>query len=666
MSMRKSVHQSTSKKVCVIGGGASGLVAARELRKEGHEVVVFERGSRLGGFWVYSPHSESDSLGVDPTRQIVHSSLYASLRTNVAREAMGFTDFPFVPTGKAGSDSRRFPGHQEVLRYLEEFAQKFELNELIRYQTEVTHVSLEADRKWLGLIFGQGSKFIATTIVHLNLIKIKDIAGFAKEVHVTTRSEAVGRFGKHPVYDNMWLHPMKEPMKMVEYHFKMELRSLQMSFSIVLGPLYKHVFPPTLAPGPSFVGVPSFVIPFVVYGLQSKWIAGVLSGKISLPSEEKMVEDIETFYSELEAKGVPKRYTHKIHDFKDWLAAQSGSPSAEEWRKGIFFGAVACFFKQPETYKDVYDDEDLIAQAYEDFMQYLSADDKAFELNELIRYQTKVTHVGLEKDGTWIVKYKRTSEEDESSEMDEIYDDVVVCNGHFTKPLVADNIPGIELWPGKQVHSHNYRTPEPYTGKVVVLIGFSASAFDISRDLVKLAKEVHITTRFQAKELFGKHPVYPNLWLHQMIERVHEDGCVMNVDDNRVGPLYKHVFPPTLAPGISFVGIPSFAFYLDELPFEEKMKEDVEAFYSKLEAKRVPKRYTRKIHDYKNLGSFEYEDWLARQCGCPPIEEWRKRMFFATIDRVFKQKQDSHDEWVVDNLVLEEKEEFYKLFEYTL
>ena len=30
----------------------------------------------------------------------------------------------------------------------------------------------------------------------------------------------------------------------------------------------------------------------------------------------------------------------------------------------------------------------------------------------------------------------------------------------------------------------------------------------------------------------------------------------VKVDDNRVGPLYKHVFPPTLAPGISFVGLP--------------------------------------------------------------------------------------------------------------
>lgn len=28
------------------------------------------------------------------------------------------------------------------------------------------------------------------------------------------------------------------------------------------------------------------------------------------------------------------------------------------------------------------------------------------------------------------------------------------------------------------------------------------------------------------------------------------------VDDERVGPLYEHTFPPSLAPSLSFVGIP--------------------------------------------------------------------------------------------------------------
>jgi heterodisulfide reductase subunit A-like polyferredoxin len=39
----------------VLGAGAAGLVAARELLREGHRVVVFEQSARLGGVWAYSP-----------------------------------------------------------------------------------------------------------------------------------------------------------------------------------------------------------------------------------------------------------------------------------------------------------------------------------------------------------------------------------------------------------------------------------------------------------------------------------------------------------------------------------------------------------------------------------------------------------------------------------
>ena len=46
----------------VIGAGAAGLVAARELRKEGHRVVVFEQQHRVGGVWVYDDAIEEDDL----------------------------------------------------------------------------------------------------------------------------------------------------------------------------------------------------------------------------------------------------------------------------------------------------------------------------------------------------------------------------------------------------------------------------------------------------------------------------------------------------------------------------------------------------------------------------------------------------------------------------
>ncbi|XP_050376654.1 flavin-containing monooxygenase FMO GS-OX-like 4 [Argentina anserina] len=440
--------QLASLQVVVIGAGAAGLVAARELRREGHKVVVLEGGDQVGGTWVYTPEVESDPIGINPDRAMVHSSMYQSLRTNLPREVMGFRDFPFVvKEGDEERDPRTFPGHREVLMYLKEFAEVFGICEMVRFESEVVFVGLVEGGKW----------------------KVK--------------------------------------------------------------------------------------------------------------SKSKRSEIVE-----------------------------------------------------------------------------------------------------------------------------EIYDAVVVCNGHHTKPRLAQ-ISGIHTWKGKQIHSHNYRTPEPFRDQVVILIGSAASAVDISRDIAGVAKEVHIASRSVADETIENHPGYDNLWLHSMIRCVYEDGSVVFqdgsdvradiilhctgyeyhfpfletngiviVDDNRVGPLYKHVFPPVFAPSLSFVGIPFkvapfFMFELQSkwiagilsnriaLPSQEDMMEDVKAFYSLLEASDTPKRYTHSIADHQ----FGYDDWVATECGSPVSEEWRKQMFYAAIENMLAKPETYRDEWdKYIQLVLQAREDFKK------
>lgn len=87
--------------------------------------------------------------------------------------------------------------------------------------------------------------------------------------------------------------------------------------------------------------------------------------------------------------------------------------------------------------------------AHQEVLRYLEDFADEFGLNELIRYQTEVSYVGLEKDGKWMVKYRRI-DGDEDSEVDETYDAVVVCSGHFTEPRLAEDIPGnlflLNIW----------------------------------------------------------------------------------------------------------------------------------------------------------------------------------------------------------------------------
>ncbi|CAL9133004.1 unnamed protein product [Musa acuminata var. zebrina] len=442
----------TSRHVAVIGAGAAGLAAARELRREGHRVVVFERSAAVGGTWIYTPAAESDALALDPLREVVHSSLYDSLRTNLPRECMGFLDYPFSShRARAGGDPRRFPGHHEVLCYLQDFAREFDLYGLVRFRTEVALVERDNDGRW--------------------------------QVN-SRRSGAAGGDG---------------------------------------------------------------------------------------------------------------------------------------------------------------------------------------------------------------------------SDENEVFDGVVVCNGHYTEPRIQE-IPGMDAWPGKQMHSHNYRVPEPFLDQVVVIVGNSYSAVDISRDIARFAKEVHVSDRSLTDEPTRKQPGYDNMWLHSYIASTHKDGVVVfrdgcsihvdviihctgykyhfpflktknivTVDDNRVGPLYKHIFPPFLAPSLAFIGIPwkVVPFTMFELqskwvagvlsgrialPTKEEMLEDVKSWDLEVEAVGWPKRYT---HNLSNI-QFEYDNWLAEQCGCPSVEEWRKLMYVATKKNKRARPESYLDEWDDDHLILQAEEDFQK------
>lgn len=61
-----------------------------------------------------------------------------------------------------------------------------------------------------------------------------------------------------------------------------------------------------------------------------------------------------------------------------------------------------------------------------------------------------------------------------SSVQSEVFDALLVCNGHYTEPRLPD-IPGAEQFPGLLMHSHNYRRPDGFKGQHVAVIGGSFS-----------------------------------------------------------------------------------------------------------------------------------------------------------------------------------------------
>ncbi|XP_037433331.1 flavin-containing monooxygenase FMO GS-OX-like 4, partial [Triticum dicoccoides] len=306
-----------SRRVAVIGAGAAGLVAARELLREGHSPVVFERAAGVGGTWLYNGEASAEPLGAGG----VHGSLYASLRTNLPRECMGFLDFPFV-ADEDSVDPRRFPGHQEVLRYLQAFARWFDLHGLIRLEAEVVSVRRSGDASW--------------SVSYCR----RKLAGADAGGELQEEEEQSEVFDAVVVCNGHFAEP-----RLAEIAGKLddEEAGVVAVDDNRVGPLYKHVFPPRLAPRISFIGLPFKAIPFLVFQLQSSWVAGVLSGRIELPPPKEMMQDVAAFYTDMEACGRPKRFTHdlgaSLFEYEDWLVERCGLERIEEWRKAIYVAA---------------------------------------------------------------------------------------------------------------------------------------------------------------------------------------------------------------------------------------------------------------------------------------------------------------------------------------
>ena len=74
---------------------------------------------------------------------------------------------------------------------------------------------------------------------------------------------------------------------------------------------------------------------------------------------------------------------------------------------------------------------------------YLQDFKREFGIGELVRFETEIMCVRLVDDLKWKIKSKGKDETTTTTgHVDEIFDAVVVCNGHYTQPRIAE-IPGI-------------------------------------------------------------------------------------------------------------------------------------------------------------------------------------------------------------------------------
>ncbi|CAD5208045.1 unnamed protein product [Bursaphelenchus xylophilus] len=117
----------TNKTVCVIGAGVSGLPAAKWATEYGVEPTVFEAQSRLGGLWNYKEEETEFSTVMKQTV------------INTSKELSAYSDF--VPD----AEDANFMHHSKLWKYLDRYAEAFDIKKYIRYNHRVTNVERARD-----------------------------------------------------------------------------------------------------------------------------------------------------------------------------------------------------------------------------------------------------------------------------------------------------------------------------------------------------------------------------------------------------------------------------------------------------------------------------------------------------------------------------------------
>ncbi|MCG3156279.1 MAG: Ferredoxin--NADP reductase [bacterium] len=137
-------------------------------------------------------------------------------------------------------------------------------------------------------------------------------------------------------------------------------------------------------------------------------------------------------------------------------------------------------FPMPQHYPD-YPHHAQIAKYFDDYVDHFGFRDK-------ITFRTEVVQAAPAADGSWEVTLAGGKNCRSRA--------VLVANGHHWDPKWA-HFPG--RFDGLQMHSHDYKTPDLFAGKNVLVIGMGNSGVDIACESSRVAAQTFLSTRRSAQ-----------------------------------------------------------------------------------------------------------------------------------------------------------------------
>ncbi|CAH0058478.1 unnamed protein product [Clonostachys solani] len=151
-----------------------------------------------------------------------------------------------------------------------------------------------------------------------------------------------------------------------------------------------------------------------------------------------------------------------------------------------------------------------------EFQEYMEDYARNFDGLKDCVFNTSVKEIRRNADDTrWVLEL----EQDGTISSAE-YDKVAVCNGYQTKAKIP-KFEGQELFDGKIIHAQQFRDPEPFKDKNVVVVGLCSSSGDIIPTLMPVASKVYVSHRrgavFVRRFLNGTPAHLPLTWRRRNI-----------------------------------------------------------------------------------------------------------------------------------------------------
>lgn len=203
-----------------------------------------------------------------------------------------------------------------------------------------------------------------------------------------------------------------------------------------------------------------------------------------------------------------------------------------------------------------------------------------FKVRKLIKFENHVVRVRPLLDDKWEVIVQDMKLRKYETH---VFDAVAVCNGHYNTPI-CPKYKGSEIYKGKQLHSHAYRSAAAFKDETVLVIGAGPSGVDLANEISKVAKRVTLSHHLKEKpktKFLSNVDQRPDVTCLTLTGVEFTDGssqsysiifyctgykysfpflsidCEISCDNNYVRPLFWHCMSIN-RPSMAFIGLPFY------------------------------------------------------------------------------------------------------------